>query len=348
MRQGEKTLQSGTAGQKTGVSYPGHGMWTGSSFVWLTGAAGMLGIRSVQYQILKKKVLEASVPCRDTGITAMICSICGEISVKDRVRVRISREIKTPMLFGYSKPIIVLPHRRYHEEEAEMILRHEIQHYKNRDLWYKFLIMFVCDLYWFNPVLRLMKKAAYQDIECICDEKVVRRLDLKGKKIYASTILETAARGKREVVFGTHFSRGKRSVETRIRNIFTRKNKWGYVFSAFLTAAVIGGTCLWNIRENGGQQAYDDSLDPGEAAGTRFYIDSGSVLWGYGGNDYGQLGNGQVDELGVVYWRRCCARGRASSNDRIRDVSGSYRTGPDRRRCGVCEGRNAVHCISEK
>ena len=60
------------------------------------------------------------------------------------------------MLFGYSKPIIVLPHRRYHEEEAEMILRHEIQHYKNRDLWYKFLIMFVCDLYWFNPVLRLM------------------------------------------------------------------------------------------------------------------------------------------------------------------------------------------------
>ena len=308
-------------------------------FVWLTGAAGILGIRSVQYQILKKKVLEASVPCRDTGITAMICSICGEISAKDRIHVRISREIKTPMLFGYSKPIIVLPHRRYHEEEAEMILRHEIQHYKNRDLWYKFLIMFVCDLYWFNPVLRLMKKAAYQDIECICDEKVVRRLDLKGKKIYASTILETAARGKREVVFGTHFSRGKRSVETRIRNIFTRKNKWGYVFSAFLTAAVIGGTCLWNIRENGGQQAYDDSLDPGEAAGeednrgipvvdvdspeelefpeefhledfyitnrtaagNRFYIDSESVLWGYGGNDYGQLGNGQVDELGVVY-----------------------------------------------
>ncbi len=127
------------------------------------------------------------------------------------------------MLFGYSKPIIVLPHRRYHEEEAEMILRHEIQHYKNRDLWYKFLIMFVCDLYWFNPVLRLMKKAAYQDIECICDEKVVRRLDLKGKKIYASTILETAARGKREVVFGTHFSRGKRSVETRIRNILPER-----------------------------------------------------------------------------------------------------------------------------
>ena len=83
--------------------------------------------------------------------------------------------------------------------------------------------MFVCDLYWFNPVLRLMKKAAYQDIECICDEKVVRRLDLKGKKIYASTILETAARGKREVVFGTHFSRGKRSVETRIRNILPER-----------------------------------------------------------------------------------------------------------------------------
>ena len=37
------------------------------------------------------------------------------------------------------------------------------------------------------------------------------------------------------------------------------------------------------------------------AAGNRFYIDSGSVLWGYGSNDYGQLGNGQRDELGVFY-----------------------------------------------
>ena len=37
------------------------------------------------------------------------------------------------------------------------------------------------------------------------------------------------------------------------------------------------------------------------AGGNRFYIDSGSVLWGYGSNDYGQLGNGQRDELGVFY-----------------------------------------------
>lgn len=37
------------------------------------------------------------------------------------------------------------------------------------------------------------------------------------------------------------------------------------------------------------------------AGGNRFYIDSGSVLWGFGSNDYGQLGNGQRDELGVFY-----------------------------------------------
>lgn len=239
-------------------------------FVWLTGAAGILGIRSVQYQILKKKAVGSSVPCRDAGIKAMIRSICAEQSVKGKISVRLSREIKTPMLFGYYRPVIILPHRKYHEDEAEMILRHEIQHFKNRDLWYKFLIMFVCDLYWFNPILKSMKKAAYQDIECICDEKVVRGLDLKGKKIYASTILETAARGKSEVVFGTHFSRGKHSVEVRIRNIFTRKNKWGYVFFAFLAVAVIGGTCLWNARENESSQTQDGSLaagDPDREAG---------------------------------------------------------------------------------
>lgn len=352
----EEETSGGTAGKDAVVPGSGAGNLSLASrtaevdwhflflFVWLTGAAGILGIRSVQYQILKKKAVGSSVPCRDAGIKAMIRSICVEQSVKGKVSVRLSREIKTPMLFGYYRPVIILPHRKYHEDEAEMILRHEIQHFKNRDLWYKFLIMFVCDLYWFNPILRFMKKAAYQDIECICDEKVVRELDLKGKKIYASTILETAARGKSEVVFGTHFSRGKRSVEVRIRNIFTRKNKWGYVFFAVLALAVIGGTCLWNVRENESSQTQDGSLAAGAAdgeaedqetgdqetpvfdvdsveelellrgfhledyyitnrtaAGNRFYIDSGSVLWGYGSNDYGQLGNGQRDELGVFY-----------------------------------------------
>lgn len=347
----EEDVSGGTVGKDTAVPDSGSGNLSPASraanvdwyfiflFVWLTGAAGILGIRSVQYQILKKKTVGSSVPCRDAGIKAMIRSICAERSIKGKFRVRLSREIKTPMLFGYYRPVIILPHRKYHEDEAEMILRHEIQHFKNRDLWYKFLIMFVCDLYWFNPVLRFMKKAAYQDIECICDEKVVRELDLKGKKIYASAILETAARGKREVVFGTHFSRGKHSVEVRIRNIFTRKNKWGYVFFAFLTLAVIGGTCLWNVREKDRYQTQDGSLETGAAdgeegnqeipvfavdsteelelsdefhledyyitnrtaAGNRFYIDSGSVLRGYGNNDYGQLGNGQRDELGVVY-----------------------------------------------
>ena len=60
-------------------------------------------------------------------------------------------------------------------------------------------------------------------------------------------------------MFGTHFSRGKRSVEVRIRNIFTRKNKWGYVFFAVLAFAVIGGTCLWNVRENESSQTQDGS-----------------------------------------------------------------------------------------
>ena len=163
-----------------------------------------------------------------------------------------------------------------------------------------------------------MKKAAYQDIECICDEKVVRRLDLKGKKIYASTILETAARGKKGGCVRHTFFERKAFGGNEDPKYFYQKEQMGYVFSAFLTAAVIGGTCLWNIRENGGQQAYDDSLDPGEAAGeegnrgipvvdvdspeelelpeefhledfyitnrtaagNRFYIDSESVLWG--------------------------------------------------------------------
>ena len=51
-----------------------------------------------------------------------------------------------------------------------------------------------------------MKRAAWQDLECICDENVTDNLSLRDKKIYASIILRSASGKRNSPAFGTQFS----------------------------------------------------------------------------------------------------------------------------------------------
>ena len=318
-----------------------------SAGIWLIVAAGLLGIRSLQYRMLFRKIGRETRRCRDPQINRLVQEIGRNMGIKKIPSVRTGRALSTPVLYERRKPVILMPERRYDVREAEMILRHELQHYRSRDLWYKLLIMAVCDIYWFNPLLRLMKRAAWQDLECICDENVTDNLSLRDKKIYASIILRSASGKRNSPAFGTQFSMGRSAASVRIRNIFRRKSRLGWVIFAVLAAMIIGGTCLWNITEPAGtDKAAPVSAETEEAeepvfyadtmeevaltdqfrlenyyitnkitAQTRYYIDQNAVLWAYGSNNYGQLGNGEVNDLDTFYRDPVRISGNAVSVD---------------------------------
>ena len=105
-------------------------------------------------------------------------------------------EIKSPMLFGYWRPCILLPDKSYDAGELTMVIRHELTHAAKKDLWYKLLIVAVCDIYWFNPVFRLMKQSAFQDVEYVCDEKITRDMDPGERSAYGEAILKTMDAGR--------------------------------------------------------------------------------------------------------------------------------------------------------
>ena len=48
---------------------------------------------------------------------------------------------------------------------------------------------------------------------------------------------------------------------------------------------------------------------------TRYYIDQNAVLWAYGSNNYGQLGNGEVNDLDTFYRDPVRISGNAVSVD---------------------------------
>ena len=52
------------------------------------------------------------------------------------------------MAVGLFRTTVYLPHRRYTAQELEMIFRHELIHWRRKDLWYKLLLLAARSIHW--------------------------------------------------------------------------------------------------------------------------------------------------------------------------------------------------------
>ena len=82
-----------------------------------------------------------------------------------------------------------LPHEDFAAQDLSIIIRHELTHYKRKDLWYKILLVTARVIHWFNPFAYMMCRHANADIEQSCDDyllagnKVLDEFPLKEKNL---------------------------------------------------------------------------------------------------------------------------------------------------------------------
>lgn len=107
-------------------------------------------------------------------------------------------KIQSPMMIGFLKSIILLPPVKYNNEELDVILKHELTHFKRHDLWYKLLLVIVNAVHFFNPFVYLMVNQANKDLEYSCDDLVVNGMDSDYKKNYSLIILKSMNGGRKQ------------------------------------------------------------------------------------------------------------------------------------------------------
>lgn len=214
--------------------------------LWIAGAVVLTEYHLIGFLNIREWFRRYSRHCTDEQLCAKLAAVCDAYCVKTVPQIFICGNISSPMLLGYRHTILLMPDSPYTEAELTVIFCHEMQHKKSGDLWYKLLLMFVCDLYWFNPVMWLMKKLAYQDVECVCDTLVMRRLSTEEQKTYGMTVLKNMAKNRvRDIVYGTSIFTGKRAARRRLENMYTIKNRWGYLVLGTLAAAGLAGSSMW-------------------------------------------------------------------------------------------------------
>lgn len=202
------------------------GIWTELlSLCWLLGCL-ILSIANLAFYIVFRLRLNRSLlPVRDKDMKKQIYIWEREMLGKKAVPVFCSELIKSPMLTGYGKPMLLLPVFTVNDEKLRLVIRHELTHYQKRDLWGKLLLQLAWILNWFNPFVFWMKRQYAYDMEMACDSHVLRGKGAAVREAYARTMLSYAGKRSASSAFTTTFYGNKDRVKRRIDNMLDRKRK---------------------------------------------------------------------------------------------------------------------------
>lgn len=202
------------------------------------------------YQFHKRNIKRWSSPVTDKEVLRIFHEERESIGITPNIDFVQCRKINTPMAMGILHTTILIPYMKDYEG-LRYILRHELIHHKRHDMYTKVFYVIVKSVHWFNPLVRRMVKNAYDDIELLCDDEVVRGLEYSQRIEYNESILNMAKtqckyEDTEKIVFSLGLVQGKNDLKERMLNIMNMKNKKnGYMIAAAICViAIMGGSMI--------------------------------------------------------------------------------------------------------
>lgn len=144
-----------------------------------------------------------------------------------------SDDVNSPIVIGILRPRVILPLSITEtNDNFPYIIAHEYTHIKKRDNLWRFVAIVVACVYWFNPMIWILLKYFFIDMELACDETTISTYDIEERKKYAAALLE--ATDKESTIYATAFANG--SVKIRIKRVLKYKK-----------ATLLATVCLFGL-----------------------------------------------------------------------------------------------------
>ena len=158
-------------------------------FMWSIFALVLFVRKITIYQGFIQYIKAGSTEVSDIKTLNLLSDCEEKLNIKTRVELSRNPLIASPIMIGFFRARIVLPACELDDKEWSYIFVHELIHYKQRDMFYKWLIQIVVCAHWFNPFVYLLEKEVNKSCELSCDEKVISILDDKARREYGDTLI---------------------------------------------------------------------------------------------------------------------------------------------------------------
>ena len=167
--------------------------WTAwLAFVWLLGAAAMLGRAGVQVAGAER-LRRTCRPVEDARIQALFQEAQRALKLARRVRLAVTDQLTSPAVAGVLVPTLILPlslTTMLTPEQIRMVLLHELAHIRRGDYLANLFQLFAESLLFFNPAVWWISRQLRVEREACCDATAI---GLSGAPAdYAQTLLTVA------------------------------------------------------------------------------------------------------------------------------------------------------------
>lgn len=124
--------------------------------------------------------------------------------------------LPTAFVCGLFRPVLAVPADRALDDK---VLLHELLHQKYLDGLQNFLWCLLRSLHWCNPFLQWVFRRIGNDMESLCDQRVLERLEGEDRREYGALLLSAASDRYARAPGTTSISNGARQIARRIEAI---------------------------------------------------------------------------------------------------------------------------------
>lgn len=146
---------------------------------------------------------------------AAVASAAGKYGLRPCPAVAVPG-LKTAFVCGVFRPVLAVPAEGAPDEK---VILHELLHLKHRDALQNVFWCFLRALHWCNPFMQYVFDRVGNDMESLCDQRVLERLEGEERREYGGILLEMASRAYARAPGTSSISNGAKNIARRIEAI---------------------------------------------------------------------------------------------------------------------------------
>ena len=121
-----------------------------------------------------KKITQQAKHISHQNSQLLVNTISQQMGLKNLPEVLISKQVQSPCTWGRRYPVILLP-THIDPSDLKVVLTHEMAHIKRHDWSWLMVSKVITCVFWFNPMLWLIKNRMIACFEDACDEMVLKQ-----------------------------------------------------------------------------------------------------------------------------------------------------------------------------